>query len=148
MCNSKDFLLEYRDEPSALAGATSLGRSPGKGTARLQLVLEDGSNGAILNLSRVLYIPECPANLISQARLNDSGIHYNDETWRLYAKHSRETVGYAPRVGNNYVVKTTECPNIAVHLSFVEEDLYQTPPEHVHYTQAKTPLTIVRVLRA
>ena len=57
------------------------GISAGRGTLKLYPSHQDGSAGAILTLRDVWYIPQSPANPVSQAKLNDLGVHYNDETW-------------------------------------------------------------------
>ena len=143
VCNNKESMLTYTEESSAMTGATAIGTSPGKGTSHLKLAQKDGSPGSKLNLSRVWYIPECPVNLISQARLNDSGIHYNDETWELYVKDTREIVGYVPRVNNNYVFRTLDNmdnPNMEIYLTRIDDNTYQGPK--IQYTRSKDPLSV------
>lgn len=103
--NQLDNFLSYADSPSAMTRATSSGISPGRGITRLHLELEDGTKGAILTLHDVWYIPQSPANLVSQARLNDAGVHYSDESWYLYTKIERTNIGYVPRVQNNFIFK-------------------------------------------
>lgn len=53
--------------------------SPGKGTIQLELAFENGLLGANLTLTNVWFIPQCPVNLVSQARLNNSNIFYNNK---------------------------------------------------------------------
>lgn len=67
--------LKFVEGTTALSGVTSQGVSPGWGTVTLLLAKEDGQLGAQLSISRVLYIPQSPANLISLAKLNDLGLY-------------------------------------------------------------------------
>ncbi len=59
-------------------GSTSDGSSPGRGKIRLRLGLEDDSEGVILNLRNVYYLPSSPCNLVSLGLLNDSGIFHDN----------------------------------------------------------------------
>lgn len=86
-----------------MTGATTLRTSPGNESVRLPLAPEDELPGAILNLYDVWYIPKCLANLISQGKLNDAGVHYNDENWRLYENNSRKVIKYVFEINNCYV---------------------------------------------
>ncbi|MCJ1360593.1 MAG: hypothetical protein MMC33_010601, partial [Icmadophila ericetorum] len=79
-----------------MAGATSVGISPGYGSVKYDLAREDGKKGWELTLNGVLCMPQCPVNLISQARLNDAGIFHDNEDWTLYDKKTKRIVGYAP----------------------------------------------------
>ena len=112
VCNNRNLFFEYRPDVESLTGATASGASPGKGLTRIQLALEDGSRGALITLHETWYMPQCPVNLISQGRLNNSGVHYNDESWCLYLKDSRNVIGYVPRINNNYVFKTLDNPDM------------------------------------
>lgn len=79
VCNEKHLFTSYYDDSTSITGATASTISPGKGVICLKLALEDGSPGSTLTLTNVWYIPQCPANLVSQARLNDAGVFYNNE---------------------------------------------------------------------
>lgn len=85
VCNQKHLFATYYDDPTQITGATGTSTtSPGKGTIRLNLALENELPGSNLTLTNVWFIPLCPANLVSQARLNDSNVFYNNEDWTLY----------------------------------------------------------------
>ena len=86
-----------------MTGATSSAISPGRGTIKLDLLLKDGSRRATLRLHDVWYIFCCLANLVSQARLNDTGVHYNNISWTLFLKGNGKQIGYVPRVRNNFI---------------------------------------------
>lgn len=73
------------------SGVTAQGASPGWGTVTLLLAQEDGQLGAQLSMSRVFYILQSPANLISLAKLNDVGLCWGDRTWGLYDAKELET---------------------------------------------------------
>ena len=143
VCNNRDLFLEYRIDVESLTGVTASGASPGKGLTRVQLALEDGSPGALIILHETWYMPQCPVNLISQGRLNNSGVHYNDENWCLYLKDSRDIIGYVRRINNNYVFKTLDNPDMAVHLTLLDDNAtYQWPETEVFHSSTKQPLSI------
>lgn len=120
--NCLENFLSYADNPSAMTGATSSGMSPGRGITRLHLAHKDGSDGAILTLHDVWYISQSPANLVSQARLNDSGVHYNDETWYLYTKKDHKNIAYVPRTNNNFIFKIQDAPDRIIRRSTETND--------------------------
>lgn len=97
VCNERSMFSDFIDitTPSRV---TSQGVSPGLRTVILLLALEDGQQRAILSISHVLYILKSPVNLISLAKLNNSGLYWNNRTWNLYyAKETGEIVGYMPK---------------------------------------------------
>ena len=77
-------MTEYCTHITKIDGSTSDGISPGRGKIRLRLVLKDGSEGLILNLQNVLYLPNSPCNLLSLGFLNNSGIYYDNKNETLY----------------------------------------------------------------
>lgn len=72
-------MTEYKEQPTNVGGSTSNGVSPGRGKVRLRLGLEDNSEGLILKLRNVYYLPNSPCNLVSLGLLNDSGIYHNNK---------------------------------------------------------------------
>ena len=141
VCNQKHLFSTYYDDPTPISGATASTLSPGKGTICLNLALEDGSPGSTLTLTNVWYLPQCPANLVSQARLNDSNAFYDNEDWTLYLRDSslkRVTLGYIPRVNNSFILKTIQDQDVAVHLVShdaidVDSEPYYQWPQHAVY---------------
>lgn len=141
VCNQREVFLDYSNNPSAMTGATSSGLSPGRGTIRLHLAHADGSAGAILTLHDVWYIPQSPANLVCQAKLNDSGIYYSNETWYLYTKEGKKNVGYVPRIRNNFVFKIWNNLGMAIHLTQTASEIFQWPLEAIFHTSKVIPLS-------
>lgn len=90
-------MTEYQDHPMSVGGSTSSGISSGRGKVRLCLGLEDNSEGLILNLRNVYYLPNSPCNLVSLGLLNDSGIYYDNEHENLYHVSSKQVLTQARR---------------------------------------------------
>lgn len=90
-------MTEYRELPTRIGGSTSDGVSSGRGKIRLRLALKDGSEGLVLNLRNVFYIPNSPCNLVSLGLLNDSGIFHDNENETLYQIRSKKTLAQAQR---------------------------------------------------
>lgn len=93
-------------------------------------------------------MPQCPVNLVSQARLNDSNAFYNNEDWTLYLRSTRQprqVLGYVPRINNSFIFETIPNQGIAIRLTRVEmtdnNSLYQWPKHAVYKTASPTKLT-------
>ena len=142
VCNQRGHFLNYADRPSTMTETIFSGISPERKTIRLQLAYEDGSAGAILTFHDVWYILQSPANLVSQGRLNDLGVHYNDESWHLYLKKSGQSIEYAPKVNNNFIVRILDLSKATVHLSQVAPRIFQWLQTAIFYTLQKILLTI------
>ena len=96
------------EQPTKIGGSISDGISPGRGKIRLRLSLKDGSEGLILNLQNIYYLPKSPCNLVSLGLLNDSGIYHDNENKTLYEVNTRQTLAQAQRWGNSYLLKTPQ----------------------------------------
>lgn len=75
VCNDKSLFMEYYNDPISITGATASSISPGKEKVKINLVLENGTQGSKMTLSQVMYMPQCPANLVSNYKLNQSGVY-------------------------------------------------------------------------
>lgn len=60
VCNDQRLMTDFTEKPTKVGGSTADGVSPGRGTVRIRLALEDGSEGVILNLRDVFYLPNSP----------------------------------------------------------------------------------------
>ena len=98
-----------------------------RGRVRLRLALEDNSEGLILNLRNVYYLPNSPCNLVSLGLLNDSGIYHNNERETLYYVGTRRVLAHAPRWKNSYLLKPLNLSDGAVRLLKIEGNDYQWP---------------------
>ena len=120
-------MTEYQERPTKVGGSTSDGVSPERGKVRLRLGLEDDSEGLILNLQNVYYLPNSPCNLVSLGLLNNSGIFHNNEHENLYQITSKRVLAQAKRWRNSYLLKPLNLSDGAVHLLRVDADTYQWP---------------------
>lgn len=135
-------MTEYRERPTGVGGSTSNGTSPGRGKIRLRLALENDSEGLILDLNDVYYLPNSPCNLVSLARLNDSDIYHNNENEMLYHLKTRRVLAQAKRWKNSYLLKPLNLSDAAVQLLRTDDDTYQGPMVcQTSITNAKLPLT-------
>lgn len=90
-------MIDYHEHPTKIGGSTSDGISPGRGKVRLRLAKKDGSEGLILNLSNVYFLPNSPSNLVSLALLNDSDLLHDNENEVLYDRKSKTVLAQAKR---------------------------------------------------
>lgn len=144
VCNKKLLFSTYHDDPTLITGATASITSPGQGTIQLKLALEDGTLGSTLTLTNVWYMPQCPANLVSQARLNDSNVFYDNENWTLYLRETKQILGSVPRVNNNFILKTIQNQDVGIHLTRTTTDIdapYQWPEYAIYKTTGPIKLS-------
>lgn len=134
-------MTEYRAHTTRIGGSTSHGISPGRGKIRLRLALKDGSEGLILNLSNVFYLPNSPCNLLSLGLLNNSGIYHDNENETLYEIHTRQILAQAQRWRNSYLLKPLNLSDGAVNLLRVDNATYQGPPNILH--TASSPASVL-----
>ena len=140
-CNQSELFSDYESKSTIITGVTSSGTSSGVGRVRLSLALENGDLGLTLNLNETRYIPNYPVNLISQARLNDANIYYDNENWTLYHKDTRQVLAYVSRILNSYVFKLYRESEIAIRLIKNSDDTYQWSETAVYHTAKSLSLT-------
>ncbi len=85
-------MTEYKEQPTSVGGSTSNRVSQGRGKIRLRLGLEDNSEGLVLNLQNVYYLPNSPRNLVSLGLLNNSGIYHNNKRETMYHVESQRVL--------------------------------------------------------
>ena len=141
VCNHRPSFINYITRSTGLAGSTSDGTSPGRGMIRKTLALQDDSPSSVLILNNVLFIPQCPVNLVSLALLNQNNIYYDNVNWTLFNGISQNIIGYVPRVNTNFVLKTLDAPDVATHLMQTDESTFQWPNTSVYHTSAITDLS-------
>lgn len=98
----------------------------------LRLALKDGSEGLILNLSNLFYLPNSPCNLLGLGLLNNSGIYQDNENEILYEIYTRQILAQAQRWRNSYLLKPLNLSDGAVNFLRVDNATYQGPPKILH----------------
>lgn len=135
-------MTNYRERPTSIGGSTSNGTSPGNGSVRLRLALKDDSEGLILNLQNVYYLPSSPCNLVSLALLNNSGIFHDNEHETLYQVQTKRILAEAKRWKNSYLLRPLNLSDAAVQLLRVDDETYEWPPQAFRTTSPDSlPLT-------
>ncbi len=143
VCNDLRLMTDFAERPTRVGGSTLDKVSPGWGTVRIRLALEDGSKGIILNLQNVFYLPNSPSNLISLSLLNDAGIYYDNEQQALYDKASQKPLAFAQWWEQSFLLHPLNLFVPTANLLKVEDDLYQDTGPKVHQIQSdKHPLTV------
>ena len=132
MCNNQSLMTEYCLYTTRIGGSTLDGISPGRGKIRLRLALKNGSEGLILNLSNMFYLPNSPYNLLSLGLLNNSGIYHDNENKTFYKIHTRQLLAQAQYWRNSYLVKPLNFFDRAVNFLRVNNAIYQGPPNILH----------------
>ena len=127
VCNDRLLMTEYREHSTKVGGSTFNGVSPRRGKIQLRLGLENNSEGLILNLQNVYYLPNSPCNLVNLGLLNNSGIYHDNKHENLYQIGSRKVLAQAKRWRNSFLLKPLNLSDGAVHLLRVDADTYQPP---------------------
>lgn len=127
VCNDLDLMMEYHERPTRIGGSTSNGVSSGREKIRLRLSQKDGSEGVILNLKDVFYLPSSPSNLVSLALLNNSGIFHDNENETLYDVRTKEVLAQAKRWNNSFLLQPLNLSDAAVSLVKRLDKMYQWP---------------------
>lgn len=107
----------YYDRPTRIGGSTSDGVSPGRGKVRLRLSQKDGSEGMILDLKDVFFLPSSPSNLVSLALLNNGGIFHDNKNETLYDVDTKEVLAHAKRWNNSFLLQPLNLSDAAVRLT-------------------------------
>lgn len=95
----------------------------------------DGTEGLVLNLRNVYYLPNSPCNLVSLGLLNDSGIFHDNENETLFQVESRQILAQAQRWRNSYLLRPL---NLSDNLLRIDDQTYRSP--HV-FQNTMTPAT-------
>lgn len=144
VCNKKRLFSTYYNVPTVITRATASVTSLGQGTIQLKLALENGTPGSTFTLTGVWYMPQCPANLVSQARLNNSNVFYDNENWTLYLRGTKQILGYVPRVNNNFIFKPILNQDVGIHHTRADTDMntpYQWPKYAIYKTTGPIKLS-------
>lgn len=144
VCNDLRLMTGYSANPTRVGGSTSDGILPGRGTVKIRLAKEDGSEGLILNLRNVFYLPNSPSNLVSLGLLNDAGIYHDNENQTLYDKVSRKPLAFAQRWETSFLLHPLNLSASAINLLKANNNVYENtmPQVQVHQTQnSRLPLT-------
>ena len=143
VCNNLRLMTDFAEKPTRVGRSTSDGVSPGRGTGRIKLALEDGSERIILNLRNVFYLPNGQSNLISLSPLNNVGIYYSNEQQALYDKANRKPFAFDQRWQRSFLLYPLNLSVSATNLLKAESDLYQGTGPKMHQTQSdKHSLTV------
>lgn len=127
-------MTEYQDQSTRIGGSTSNRTSPGKGNVHLRLSLGYDSEGLVLNLQHVYYLPSSPCNLLSLGLLNNSGIFHDNENEILYHLGTKKVPAQAKQWRNSYPLKTLNLSDAAVLLLKIDDKTYQWPTKALHTT--------------
>ncbi len=141
--NNLRLMTDFTKRSNRVGGSTADGVSPGHGTVRIRLALEEGSKRLILNLRNNFYYPNSPSNLVSLGLLNDASVYYDNERHALYDKISRKPRAFTQRLETSFILHPLKLSVSATNLLKAECNIYQDAEPKVHQTQSdKLPLTI------
>lgn len=143
VCNDRRLMTDFTERPTRVGGSTADGVSPGRETVQIRLALEDGSEGVILNLRIVFYLPNRPSNLVSLSLLNDAGVFYDNKRHIIYDKTSRKPLAFAQCWERSFLLHPLNLSVSATNLLKIKDDVYREAEPKVYQTKSnKLPLTV------
>ena len=125
VCNDFRLMTGYLANPTRVGGSTSDGILPGRGIVKIRLAKEDGSEGLILNLQNVFYLPNSPSNLVSLGLLNNAGIYHDNKNQILYDKVSRKPLAFAQRWETSFLLHPLNLSASAINLLKANDNVYK-----------------------
>ena len=135
-------MTDFIENPTKVGGSTSDGISPGRGKVKIRLALKDGTEGLILTLTNVFYLPNSQSNLVSLGLLNNAGIYHHNEEETLYDLKSRKTLAFAKRYKTSFLLHPLNLSAAAVNL-LRNNEVYEGNGPSINQTQiGKLPLTL------
>lgn len=94
-----------------------------------RLALRDDSEGLVLNLRNVYYLPSSPCNLVSLALLNNNGIFHDNEHETQYQVQTKRVLAQAKRWKNSYLLRPLNLSDAAVQPLKIDDETYEWPPQ-------------------
>ncbi len=136
-------MTNFTEKLTRIEGSTADGVSPGRGTVRIRLALEDRSEGLILNLRNIFYLSNSPYNLVSLGLLNDASVYYDNKRQALYDKISRKPLAFAQRWETSFLLHPLNLSVSVTNVLKTEDNISQDAEPKVHQPQSnKLPLKI------
>ena len=110
-------MTEYHDRPTRIGEFISDDMSTWQRKVRLRLSQKDRSQGVILNLKDMFFLPRSPSNLVSLALLNNNGISYNNKNETLYDVDTKEVLAQAKKWNDSFLLQALNLSDAAVSLT-------------------------------
>lgn len=120
-------MTNYQELLIRIKGSTLNDISLGREKVKLRLSLKDRSEGLVLNLLETFYLPNSSYNLVSLARLNNSGIFHNNEDENLYHIKTHQILAQAPWWNNSYLLQLLNFFDSAIQLTHIANNIYEWP---------------------
>lgn len=137
ICNDLRLMTDFTERPTGVGGSTSDGVPPGRGKVKIRLALEDGTEGLILNLTNVYFLPNSPSNLVSLGLLNDSVIYHDNENQTLYDRKRRKDLAFAVRWKTCFLLHPLNLSVAAANLLRVSDDVYRDTEANTYETKVE-----------
>lgn len=125
--NDRNLMTKFYNKPTQIGGSTSDGVSLGQGKVWLCFSQKNSTEGVILNLKDVFFLPSSPCNLVSLALLNNHKIFYNNKNETFYDLETKEVLTQAKRWNNSFFLQPLNLSNAAVKLVKNLDETYQWP---------------------
>lgn len=141
VCNDKSLLFDYYESLTDMNGVSGACISLGRGKAILHLALKDNTPGTVMTLTDVMYMPQCPANLVSNYKMAMANVYWHSKDWEIYHGSTKQVLGYAQLVYKSQIFKTLDHLDIAVHLFQGDNETYQWPGLQTFHVSKPITLT-------
>lgn len=140
--NDKKLMSNFVENLTKVGGSNSNSILLGRGKVIIRLGLKDGTEGLVLILTNVLYLPNSPFNLVGLSLLNNAKIYYHNKDQILYNLEIWKTLAFAEQYKTSFFLHPINLSVAAMNL-FKNNKLYQKEITNVNQTKHKK-LSLVR----
>lgn len=127
MYNNRKLMTKFYNKPMQIGGSTSDEISLGQGQIELYFSQRDNTEGVILDLKVVFFLPNSSCNLVSLPLLNNYSIFYDNKNKTLYDLKIKEVLAQARRWNKSFLFQSLNLSDAAVNLVKTLDEVYQWP---------------------
>ncbi len=109
-------MIDFTENATKVRGSNSDDISPGRGKVKIRLILRDGTEGLVLTLTNIFYLPNSLSNLVSLGLLNDAGIYHHNKDQTLYNLETQKTFAFAERYKTSFLLYPLKLSAAVVNL--------------------------------
>lgn len=127
-------MTEHMKKPMRVGRSTADKVSPNRRKVKIRLAKNDGSEGLVLTLTNIFYLPNSLSNLLSLGLFNDARMNYYNKDPILYDKSTQKTFVFAKRYKIRYLLYLLNLSSAAINF-FRQHKVYTR--QEVNQTQSK-----------
>lgn len=116
VCNNKKLMINFTKNPTKIERSTLYGISLGREKIKIRLALKNRTEGLILPLTNVFYLPNSLSNHVSLGLLNNAEIYHHNRDQILYNLEIQKTLAFAKQYKTSFFLHPLNQSAIDVNL--------------------------------